>query len=80
MPHAAGQNEALSGLYHVGARPIDKDSLLRLIAKAYDRNTTIVPDDEVSIDRSLNVERFAAVTGYRAPEWPELIETMRAYH
>ncbi|WIM05135.1 MAG: SDR family oxidoreductase [Candidatus Nitricoxidivorans perseverans] len=73
-------NEALSGLYHVGARPIDKDSLLRLIARAYGRNTTIVPDDEVSIDRSLNVDRFAAATGYRAPEWPELIETMRAYH
>lgn len=72
-------NVELSGLYHVGACPIDKDSLLRLIAKAYGRNTTIVPDDEVSIDRSLNVGRFAAATGYRAPAWPELIEQMWAY-
>ena len=73
-------NADLAGLYHVGARPIDKDSLLQLIAKAYGRNTIITPDDEVRIDRSLNVERFATTTGYRSPEWPELIETMRAYH
>ena len=73
-------NGELSGLYHVGARPIDKDSLLRLIAKAYSRNTVITPDDEMRIDRSLNVDRFATVTGYRAPEWPELIGTMRSYH
>lgn len=72
-------DEGLSGLYHVGARPIDKDSLLRLIAKAFGSSTIIVPDDQVSIDRSLNVERFATATGYRAPDWPELIETMRSY-
>jgi len=69
----------LSGLYHVGARPIDKDSLLRLIAKTYGKNTVITPDDGVAIDRSLNAERFATATGYRPPEWPELIETMRAF-
>lgn len=73
-------DEAMSGLYHVGARPIDKDRLLRLIAKVYGKATVIVPDDEMTIDRSLNVERFAAVSGYRAPEWPELIEIMRSYH
>jgi len=73
-------DSGLSGLYHVGARPIDKDSLLRLIAKAYGKNTAIVPDDEVSIDRSLNVERFALATGYRAPEWPEMIATMHEDH
>jgi len=71
-------NDGLSGLYHVGARPIDKDSLLRLIAKTYRRNTTIVPDEQFAIDRSLNVERFAAATGYRAPDWPELIRAMHA--
>jgi dTDP-4-dehydrorhamnose reductase len=73
-------DSSLEGLYHVGARPIDKDSLLRLIAKAYDRNTAIVTDDKVAIDRSLDVERFASATGYRAPEWTEMIELMRAYH
>lgn len=73
-------NPDLSGLYHVGARPIDKDSLLRLIARTYGRNTIITPDEELRVDRSLNVERFSAATGYRASEWPELIEAMYAYH
>jgi dTDP-4-dehydrorhamnose reductase len=71
------QNSELSGLYHVGAQPIDKDSLLRLIATAYGVTTTITPDDEIAIDRSLNVERFTMETSYKAPGWPELIETMR---
>jgi dTDP-4-dehydrorhamnose reductase len=68
---------ALSGLYHVGADAIDKNSLLNLIAREYGKNTVIVPDDSVVIDRSLNSDRFAAATGYRAPGWPALISQMR---
>ena len=56
-------DDSLSGLYHVGARPIDKDSLLRLIAKAYGKSTVITRDDGVIIDRSLNAERFEATHG-----------------
>lgn len=70
----------LSGLYHVGAAPIDKDALLRLIADRYGSGTKIVPDDSVAIDRSLNVDRFSAATGYVAPEWPQLIESMYENH
>ncbi len=69
-------NQDLNGLYHVGAAPINKDSLLRLIANVYGTPTNIVTDDEVVIDRSLNSDRFAAVTGYRAPDWPSLIYAM----
>lgn len=72
-------NEGLSGLYHVGARQIDKDSLLRLISQAFEKEVLIVPDDQVSIDRSLDVSRFASATGYSAPDWPELIKMMRDY-
>jgi len=67
---------SLSGLYHVGASPIDKLSLLLLIARIYQRDTTIIVDEEFRIDRSLNVEKFADATGYRAPAWPDLIEAM----
>lgn len=70
----------LSGLYHVGAAPIDKDALLRLIADSYGSGTKIVPDDAVAIDRSLNADRFAAATGYVAPAWPQLIESMHENH
>ncbi len=69
-------NPALAGLYHVGASPIDKDSLLRLIAKEYGKPTAIVPDEAFAIDRSLNADVFAAATGYRAPDWPTLVSRM----
>ena len=69
----------LSGLYHVAAKPINKYELLKLIANVYGKQIEIVPDSKVVIDRSLNAERFRAVTGYVAPSWEELIATMHAH-
>jgi dTDP-4-dehydrorhamnose reductase len=69
-------NPTLSGLFHIAAAPIDKLSLLRLIASVYRKSTHIAEDDIFQIDRSLNSERFAQATGYRAAAWPELIEAM----
>lgn len=71
---------SLSGLYHVGASPIDKLSLLQLIANVYKRDTAIIAEDEFHIDRSLNSDKFADATGYCAPAWPELIEAMYQDH
>ncbi len=71
---------SLSGLYHVGAAPIDKLSLLRLIADVYRKSTSIAEDNTFRIDRSLNSDRFAQATGYRAAAWPELIEGMYMDH
>jgi dTDP-4-dehydrorhamnose reductase len=70
----------LTGVYHVAADPISKYDLLRLVAEAYGKSIEIVPDDKLVIDRSLNPARFRAATGYVAPDWPRLIETMRSYH
>ena len=67
----------LHGLYHVGAGPIGKYELLKLIAKAYGKQIDIVRDDEFVIDRSLNSARFSQTTGYKAPGWPELIQAMQ---
>lgn len=71
-------NAHLTGLYHVGASPIDKFSLLQLIAKTYKRDVIIHADDSFVIDRSLNTEKFFEATGYRAPAWPELIDIMHS--
>ena len=68
----------MRGLYHVGAEPIGKYELLKLIANVYGKEIDIVRDDEFMIDRSLNSERFNQATGYRAPAWPELIQSMYA--
>ena len=69
----------LRGLYHVSADPIDKDTLLRLVAQVYSKSIEIAPDEKVVIDRSLDSSRFRAATGYVAPAWPALISQMHAF-
>lgn len=71
-------DRSLTGLYHIGGQAISKDHLLRLIAQTYQKNIEIVSDAELRIDRTLNSSRFSIRTGYVAPSWPELIETMYA--
>ena len=66
----------LCGLYHVAASPINKFDLLNLVATVYGKDIEITPDESLVIDRSLNAERFREATGYVAPEWPSLVQTM----
>jgi dTDP-4-dehydrorhamnose reductase len=66
----------LNGLYHVGADPISKFELLKMIAVVYEKKITIKPDESVSINRSLNCERFKTITGYKAPNWESMIKAM----
>lgn len=66
----------LSGLYHVSSEPIDKYTLLRLVAAAYGKTIEIVPDDAVVVDHTLDSTLFSEATGYRAPAWPELVRRM----
>jgi dTDP-4-dehydrorhamnose reductase len=68
----------LHGLFHVGADPIGKYELLKLIARVYGKQIDIVRDDEFMIDRSLNSARFNQASGYKAAGWPELIQAMDA--
>ncbi|MFD1793288.1 dTDP-4-dehydrorhamnose reductase family protein [Ochrobactrum teleogrylli] len=70
------ETPTLCGLYHVSAKAISKYELLRLIAAEYKKEITIIPDDSVSIDRSLDSSKFSGATGYIAAEWPELIKRM----
>lgn len=69
----------LHGLYHVSVDPIDKLSLLKLVAEVYGKNIDIVPDDRVCIDRSLDSSRFRAATGYVPLKWPDLIKYMHEH-
>ncbi len=66
----------LSGLYQLASAPISKYDLLKMIAAVYEKQIEIVPDDEVVIDRSLDMQAFMAATGYISPDWPTLIEQM----
>ena len=71
-------NSQLSGLYHVSANPIDKFSLLSLVAQAYQHDVKLVPNAELVIDRSLDSTRFRAETGFVPPDWPDLINIMQS--
>ena len=68
----------LHGLYHVSVEPIDKLSLLKLVAEVYEKKIEIIPDEQVCIDRSLDSSRFRQKTGYVPPAWPELVRQMCA--
>ncbi|GAU83428.1 SDR family oxidoreductase [Bosea sp. BIWAKO-01] len=68
----------LRGVWHVAADKINKFELLKLVALEYGKSIDIVPDDAVTIDRSMDGSRFRAATGYVAPPWPELIARMRS--
>ncbi len=73
-------NPDLHGVWHLAAPPIAKAALLQGFAGAYGSAATIVANDTVAIDRSLDGGRFGAATGYASPAWPDLITAIRADH
>jgi len=66
----------LQGLFHVSSNPIDKYSLLSLIADTYHKDINIIKDDRLVIDRSLNSDKFRKATDYESPNWPTLVNNM----
>lgn len=69
-------NSNLTGLYNVAAKRISKFDLLNMIADVYKKTIEIIPNNEFSIDRSLDAGKFLRDTGYSAPEWQDMIDTM----
>jgi dTDP-4-dehydrorhamnose reductase len=69
----------LYGLYHLSADPIDKYQLLRLVGKIYGKDTDIVEDQSLVIDRSLDSSRFRDATGFTPESWPELVRRMHDF-
>lgn len=72
-------NENLSGLYHVSVDPISKFDLLSLIKEMYGSPVSIIPDFDLSIDRSLNSDKFQNLTGYKPTSWKELVIELKSY-
>lgn len=67
----------ISGLYHLSVEPIDKYSLLLLIKEKYGLDIDILPEDNISIDRSLDSHKLRLETGFTPPSWQVLVEKMR---
>jgi dTDP-4-dehydrorhamnose reductase len=72
-------NPSLHGVFHVSAEAISKFDLLTLVAETYGKSIQINPNESFVIDRTLDSTRFREATGYRAPNWPELIQRMHQY-
>lgn len=72
-------NPELRGLYHVSVEPISKYDLLRLVSDVYGKKIEIVPDDLVTIDRSLNSKFFRDATGFESKPWIQLIKEMHDF-
>lgn len=69
-------NADLRGLYHLSVSPISKYELLSLVGEIYQKNVNIIPDDNISINRSLDSGKFQMATGFRPKLWPDLIREM----
>jgi len=66
-------DEALSGLWHVSANPIDKYTLLSRLAESLGWEVDLTPSDELVIDRSLDSTRFRERTGWTPPTWDTML-------
>jgi dTDP-4-dehydrorhamnose reductase len=65
-----------SGLYHLAALPISKYELLCRVRDRLSVPVTIIPDDSVSCDRSLNGTGFSKATGIEPASWHEMVEML----
>jgi len=71
-------NEDLSGLYQLSVDPIDKCSLLKLVASIYEKKITIEESEELVINRSLNSEPLRKSIDLTIPTWDSLITDMHS--
>ncbi len=66
----------LDGVWQATSGAISKFDLLALINAEYGLGVRLSRDDEFHCDRRLDGAAFAAHTGWRAPDWPELVRLM----
>jgi dTDP-4-dehydrorhamnose reductase len=69
-------SEDLVGVYQLSVEPIDKFSLLKIIAEIYNKKIEIIESTVLQIDRSLNSERLRDALNLEIPSWESLISEM----
>lgn len=70
------QHPHASGLYHVSSAPISKLELLTKIKGKLELPVQIVPDESLSIDRSLDSSRFRKEFDYMPPTWDSMLDEL----
>jgi dTDP-4-dehydrorhamnose reductase len=66
------------GVYHVSSAPISKFDLLSGLNRRLNLRITIVRDDTVVCDRSLDSSQFRAAFGYAPPAWDAMLDELAA--
>ncbi|MGL5605022.1 MAG: NAD(P)-dependent oxidoreductase, partial [Plesiomonas sp.] len=66
----------ICGLYHLSVEPINKHSLISLVADIYGKDIEINESTQLVIDRSLDSSRLRQALDLTVPSWRELIEFM----
>jgi len=69
-------NDKYKGLYHLSVNAISKHDLLGIIARVYKKNVRLEEDESIDINRALDSTRLRKETGYKVPEWEDLITQM----
>ena len=72
------RHPAAHGLYHASSAPICKLDLLQGLERRLRLGVTLVPDDAVVCDRSLDSSRFRAAFGYVPPSWDAMLDELAA--
>ncbi len=77
IEHVLTHEPDLHGVWQVASEPINKHELLcQLSALLGRRDVTITPDHTFHCDRSLDGSDFAKRTGYRVPDWNQMLEEL----
>lgn len=79
IDHVLTQEPDLHGVWQVASATISKYELLnKLSARLGRRDISITPDHTFHCDRSLDGSEFARRTGYRIPDWDQMLEELAA--
>jgi dTDP-4-dehydrorhamnose reductase len=66
----------INGLYQVASSAVNKNDLLHIIRDIYGNNVDILACANPVNDKTIIGDRFAKLTGYRVPDWRQMIIEM----
>lgn len=67
----------LSGLYQISSQKISKYEILKLLNEVYGCGIDVQNNSDYAIDKSLNCDLYSKATGFKRPDWQEMIKTMK---
>jgi dTDP-4-dehydrorhamnose reductase len=76
ISHLIDRHHDLFGLWQASSDMINKYDLLNLVKTVYQAPIEIIPDDTVTIDRSLDSSRLRRAIGYTPPTWERMVLDM----